>query len=761
MKNKFIHLFLFFLFIFNSIFATVGINIYSIKDNKVFILLGKDSGGFSDFTGKIEAKDKGDIANAASRETHEETMGVFLNPIDDDPKPEVDVNIESGIKWFKERLYDKYKVDCNIPKPSPAKPQRHTTWFVMVDFIEAQHFNDVLKKLKTRIIEYSYVEKTEYKWVEASDLLTENKKIETLGLRDIFKRMVVQPNIQAMIKKIIDANKGTEKILEPGTYVVKNLCSPANMKDVAASYWIYDPSIMPGVANNLHFDAVLVSIEPVNDTPKFTIESKGVFRNFEYFNYYFREENKGILPRGVFTWDSDFGLTNEGKRGWVNEARLGTTSYIYMYTSRETLKHFFDSYQEAPEAVDKSKTAIKTDVQIDVSKYPEHPFNFKVRKIDEKNIEIGPEYLVDFNKQKPEIISVIEVVEPFPAPQPQTGPQQGPAPKPQPQPQALLQLQGKLAQLKNNLLALKVKLGALSGKLAALKGKLGGSKVSGVANPLVTKDIVIDGKKYCTCEFWNLPLLEAKVKSMGDVNIGINPGFNVIFAQNLNVADFMKKSENNGAVFQIAANDDLAYTWISGGVQAGAVVTSTVLGNKARATFSEDGFNDFFKDLLLPNNSQGHVSLGTLEKFAGDINKILLAIHSGLEVQGVPGQTVHVPFVAAYNSGDTPPKNTNCLQVAYDGTLLAAVKLNAQKVFLTFMGGKVFASSNPPGKIIAAIKNAVTTYVQKYGLNVTLLYPITGATPDSGKAGPLTEIVKSVGGYVEIGGVLTNYEKSV
>lgn len=225
-------------------------------------------------------------------------------------------------------------------------------------------------------------------------------------------------------------------------------------------------------------------------------------------------------------------------------------------------------------------------------------------------------------------------------------------------------------------------------------------------------NITIDGNKYCECDFWNLPKLEHNVQNYEQLGV---PAFNVISNSNLNVADFMRNPENNGAVFQIAANDDLLWTWASGGMQAGAVVEATVLGDFIRKNAeNKKSFEKLFEKNSLPTH------LGTRDECAFDVNNILIAIHAGLEVKGVKGQIVQVPFVAAYNGATPIERVRNCLKVAYDGTLLTAVQLKTKNVFLTLMGVGVFG--NPIDDVIDAIRNSVKRYVKKYGLNVTVLY---------------------------------------
>lgn len=225
-------------------------------------------------------------------------------------------------------------------------------------------------------------------------------------------------------------------------------------------------------------------------------------------------------------------------------------------------------------------------------------------------------------------------------------------------------------------------------------------------------DIILNGIKYCSCEFGNLAKFEDNVKDYKKIG---NPEFHVISDQNLNVANYMRDPKNNGAIFQIAANDNLLWTWACGGAQAGSVIEATELGAFIRNSFSNKTlFEKNLKDNLLPYN------LGTSIQASSDINNILVATFSNLAIKGVKNQTVNIPFVAAFN-GKVPVENVrNCLKVAYNGTLLSAISLGEPKVFLTLMGAGVF--QNPVNEIIDAIKTSVKLYVKKYGLNVTILY---------------------------------------
>ncbi len=294
-------------------------------------------------------------------------------------------------------------------------------------------------------------------------------------------------------------------------------------------------------------------------------------------------------------------------------------------------------------------------------------------------------------------------------------------------------LQTNLEQLKDSLCKLKNKLGTLNAKLGELNKKLVSTRPNtAVKGPVATKNIVIDGKKYCTCEYWKVSILEAYVKNNCKPFDGVKPAFNVIprMGQHLSaiVNDQMKDPQYNGAVFQLAANDNVPYVWTGGGSHAGYMVKATELGNIIRKHSSYNNcknLNSLFDDPALPKSNssrtEGCAALGTADASPEDLNNIFIAIHSGLDVHKMPGQAVNVVFTAAYDSPKLPNdkiRMKNCLKAGYDGILLSAIKLGVSKIVLTIIGGHVFEGYPP--YIIDAIENAIREYAVKYNLNVTL-----------------------------------------
>ena len=524
--------------------------------------------------------------------------------------------------------------------------------------------------------------------------------------------------------------------LPSGTYVIKNKIDKTfggtgGTKNPMA--WLYAPSKIDE-KNEIgkNFDAVLINKnEEALDVFRFEIKVTDVTKNFNYIEL---DPNPVVLSRGVFVWQCDFASE-------INKylyRRIGMLPLFVEDQAEGKVDVFYEYTLKDVKAVGCMQSFINTGKQYDASKYPEHPFNFKVKKIVGDKEE-GPEYLVDFNKQKPEIISVIEVVEPLPAPQPQPGPQPQPAPKPQPQPQAQLQLQGKLAQLKNNLLALKNKLGSLGGKLGALKVKLGGAKTGGDGRvPKNPKFTDVKTGTEGTLQFVNLAYLIQK--SVGYQTQLSKPAFNIIvfndkqaqkFKKFADVAQVMANSLNNNAVFQFASNDDP--TWTSGGGQATAILKATQEAAKRRNTARD----------LEPLEK---ASLNTKNEDPANIDNIWIGIHSNIRVAGVRDpHKINLILVAARDpnyGGDKTPHTENCQKVAYEGTLLAAANLKAPNVFLTFMGGAIFANANPRKKILEAMTNAVKSYVNKFGLNVTLIYWSDKIPTD------ILPLTKEIGGYV-------------
>ena len=225
-------------------------------------------------------------------------------------------------------------------------------------------------------------------------------------------------------------------------------------------------------------------------------------------------------------------------------------------------------------------------------------------------------------------------------------------------------LKTNLGKLKDSLGELKNKLGNLQSKLGELNKNLNLAK-PGTPGPVATKNIVIDGKKYCTCEYWKVSVLEKYVKNNCKPFDDTKPAFNVIPRQGNNLSTIVKTQmedpQYNGAVFQLAANDNIPYVWTGGGSHAGYMVNATELGNVIRH-HSEykhcENLNKLFDDPALPKSNssrtEGCAALGTADGSPEDLNNIFIAIHSDLAVHKMPGQNVNVVFTAAYDSPKLP-----------------------------------------------------------------------------------------------------------
>ncbi len=298
------------------------------------------------------------------------------------------------------------------------------------------------------------------------------------------------------------------------------------------------------------------------------------------------------------------------------------------------------------------------------------------------------------------------------------------------------EIQPKLAQLKTNLVTLKNKLGQLSENLVELKEKLERyySSAGVPKNPKSTEEkIGSEG----TLQFVNLAYLMQA--SSGYKKSSSKPAFNIIvfntaankFKKFADVAQVMANNLNNNAVFQFASNDDP--TWTSGGGQAKAILAATQAAAQRR---------NKIKDL----EPLQKASLNTRYEDSVDIDNIWIGIHSNIRVAGVADpHKINLILVAARDpsyGGYGVPHTANCLKVAYEGTLLAAASLGAPNVFLTFMGGAIFASANPRRVIIGEMVSAVDLYVKTFGLNATLIYWSKEIPKD------ILPVTKKIGGYV-------------
>lgn len=228
--------------------STEGVNIYTVKDGRVLILLSREEYGWTDFTGsadfysdfyyaagqtgiqlnmralRAELDNRDDngryimgryikrlfkipnftkflFKHSAAREAHEETMGIFYNP-HEDPSPEQ--NARNGTLWFLQRFDESYKIDVIIP--ALISSRLHSSWFVRVDFIPEGHFAAVLKNLVKMNAPWDFISKQEYRWIEIERLFIESGNLENpgiLGLAIPFYEMIRTRAAQDMLIKLI------------------------------------------------------------------------------------------------------------------------------------------------------------------------------------------------------------------------------------------------------------------------------------------------------------------------------------------------------------------------------------------------------------------------------------------------------------------------------------------------------------------------------------------------------------------------------
>ncbi len=161
-----------------------GVIPYAIKEgrrkSRAYILLGEEfcyqdqSSRYSPLGGSFDDIYDKTLDDVASREIHEETMGVFLKPTKKDPNPEN--NRADGMKYFKNR-FRKDHIVFKTKKGSQGIEGR-ATYFVEVPYIKASKFNRVRNRLEERkIAERCFLEKKSFVWVRATRLLKLIEKI--------------------------------------------------------------------------------------------------------------------------------------------------------------------------------------------------------------------------------------------------------------------------------------------------------------------------------------------------------------------------------------------------------------------------------------------------------------------------------------------------------------------------------------------------------------------------------------------------------
>lgn len=144
---------------------SAGVLLYSIIDDEIYFLLGKDSKWkqWSDFGGKNDPSDAFDFRNTASREFYEETMGVVFDSCQILHKLK-----DNYIKSLSFKQYDYYMFTIYL---------EHTE--IIVDNFKILYEMNLC-------IPSKYKEKMEIKWISLTDILDKN-----IYTRGVFYKTIV------------------------------------------------------------------------------------------------------------------------------------------------------------------------------------------------------------------------------------------------------------------------------------------------------------------------------------------------------------------------------------------------------------------------------------------------------------------------------------------------------------------------------------------------------------------------------------------
>jgi hypothetical protein len=161
---------------------SAGILPYQIGENgKIYFLLGKDTQGtWSDFGGKCEFQDKNNIKETASREFFEESLNSIID-----------------LNTTREMLKNEKNYTLINSRTVSGSPYYMFILRVpMLPDTSRDRFKRTLQYLQYTNANYSYLEKTDVKWVSLDTILhclIDTKYEEELGwpLRKVFRKTLV------------------------------------------------------------------------------------------------------------------------------------------------------------------------------------------------------------------------------------------------------------------------------------------------------------------------------------------------------------------------------------------------------------------------------------------------------------------------------------------------------------------------------------------------------------------------------------------
>lgn len=181
---------------------SAGILPFYVKNNTVYLLLGKDKeGSWSDFGGRSEAQDHGRWDITAVREFYEESIGSIME-----------------IPMILSLIQN--KKNCLRLKGKTLNKSPYYMYFVKIPFKDyyRENFKSTLKFINyAQVFDKKYNEKTDIQWISLETLYTsidkENKSIINYPLREVF--------IDTFINNINHIKNFSENFFDKSSIMVK------------------------------------------------------------------------------------------------------------------------------------------------------------------------------------------------------------------------------------------------------------------------------------------------------------------------------------------------------------------------------------------------------------------------------------------------------------------------------------------------------------------------------------------------------------
>lgn len=181
-------------------FFSAGILPFSIKNDKIYFLLGKDSNEekWSDFGGRSEEKDQGRWEMTAAREFYEETIGSVLDI------PNILAKLQKNKDFSKSAIKIKGKTYAGSP---------YIMFLVKIPYKESyrNQFHSTLALLKYarknssgKFLDYKYFEKNDIQWVSLDTLKTALESTDKEEIVNYPLRAVFQDSLEGHLDRIIE-----------------------------------------------------------------------------------------------------------------------------------------------------------------------------------------------------------------------------------------------------------------------------------------------------------------------------------------------------------------------------------------------------------------------------------------------------------------------------------------------------------------------------------------------------------------------------